>query len=245
MRDYPVSHQVLRFAEVKLEDDATLASYQLSSGCNIDIFPKTNPITIKKADVETSHQILVRASDTIKAGEFPSVVFVWKNWACQPWTSLSRSLHSPNVVKGKVFSSLGVHRVHPAAQTLSFQGEVFNNDQSILCELGLHKSGAELGLTVDSSLKTSTFQLYINSPTTGKKTPLDVIAGETIDSIKEKFEEKEGNTTDQQRLIFGGKQLEDGRTLEDCEWNQNGIEGEASKRRGAHICLLPIIVYFF
>jgi len=105
----------------------------------------------------------------------------------------------------------------PSRSRLSFQGEVFNNDQSILCELGLHKSGAELGLTVDSSLKTSTFQLYINPPTTGKKTPLDVIAGETIDSIKEKFGEKEGNTTDQQRLIFGGKQLEDGRTLEDCE----------------------------
>jgi len=43
----------------------------------------------------------------------------------------------------------------------------------------------------------------------------DISVNDSVRSLKDKIEQKEGIPFNQQRIIFAGKQLEDGRTLAD------------------------------
>ncbi|KEP63307.1 UNVERIFIED_CONTAM: ubiquitin family protein [Hammondia hammondi] len=67
----------------------------------------------------------------------------------------------------------------------------------------------------------------------GKTVVLDNVQGsDSILEIKRRVEQREGIPVDQQRLVFNGKQLENGKTVQDYDLSENSVLHLVLRLRG-------------
>merc|ERR1712100_816988 len=181
----PPDQQRLIFAGKQLEDYCTVQDYNIQK--------------------ESTLHLVLRLRNG-RSGALPGDIFVKTLTGKTITLTGMEGTETIESVKAKIQDEEGIP---PDQQRLIFAGSQLEDGRTLQDYNIQKESTLHLVLRLRGGM-----QIFVKT-LTGKTITLDVEPSDTIDNVKTKIQDKEGIPPDQQRLIFAGKQLEDGRTLSD------------------------------
>jgi ubiquitin C len=201
------------FASHQLEDERTLAEYKIRDGSTLHcVLPRA---VHKDEGLRVDVRCSLPAGSRLESFEL----------------DVSDTVDS---LKAKIQDRVGVPRDQ---QSLFFRSNLLQDGRT-LTELRIPGQRFAYTLDMEQNWRPEPPMVRCHSLYDGKKyeqtASFELDVSDTVDSLKAKVQDRVGVPRDQQRLLYKGRLLQDGRTLAEC-----GVNFDVNEKRRSNVVMIP------